>query len=107
MPAFDRLINSLSEVLKASNLPELNLWRVETLVMKLLAAFAVELLQMLIELAHGQGYEGSRHKCPQVRVNDEVRAIPATAPYHSFRGDEVCAGLLSLSALSFGLLWSG
>jgi hypothetical protein len=65
MPAFDRLINSLSEVLKASNLAELNLWRLETLVMKLLAAFAVELLQILIELAHGQGYEGSRHKCPQ------------------------------------------
>lgn len=33
--------------------------------MKLLAAFAVELLQILIELVHGQGYEGSRHKCPQ------------------------------------------
>lgn len=63
MPAFERLINGLVEVLEGSDLREMNLFRLETMLMKLLGLFAVEVIQILIKLVHGVGYEGTRRKC--------------------------------------------
>ena len=65
MPAFEELINSFSKCLESNKPSELSLWRIETLLMRLLAVFAVEVMQILIELAHGRGYEGTRIKCPK------------------------------------------
>lgn len=63
MPAWDRFIKVLSARFAENSSRGCNLWRLEVVLLEAVAAMAVVGLRVLIELAHGQGYEGARREC--------------------------------------------
>lgn len=64
MPAWEKFIKAVSESFVENSSQGCNLWRLEMVLLKAVAALAVAALVILIELAHGQGYEGARRECP-------------------------------------------
>jgi len=63
MPAWERFIKVVSESFAENSSRGCNLWRLELVLLKAIAGLAVAALEILIELAHGQGYEGARQEC--------------------------------------------
>src|SRR5712691_6685677 len=65
MPAYEQFIKVLSASFAANSSAGCNLWRLEWEVGKAVAALAVQALVLLIELAHGRGYEGAGRECAE------------------------------------------
>jgi hypothetical protein len=64
MPAWDKFIKVLSASFAENSTQGCNLWRLEMMLLQAVTAMAVAALRILIELAHGWGYEGARRECP-------------------------------------------
>ena len=64
MPAWDEFIKVLSRSFAENSAQGCNLWRLEMVLLQAITAMAVTALRILIELAHGWGYEGARRECP-------------------------------------------
>jgi len=64
MPAWDKFIKVLSASFADNSAQSCNLWRLEMVLLQAVMAMAVAALVILIELAHGWGYEGARRECP-------------------------------------------
>lgn len=63
MPAYEQFIKVLSTSFGANSSTGCDLWRLEMEVTKAVAVMALQALWLLIELAHGRGYEGSQREC--------------------------------------------
>ncbi len=65
MPAWEKFIKVLGESFAENSSQGFNLRRLEMMLLQAVPAMAVEASVILIELAHGRGYEGARREGPR------------------------------------------
>src|SRR6266536_3059396 len=63
MPAYEEFIKVLGVSFAENSSAGWNLWRLEMVLLKAVAALAVQALVLLIELTQGTGYSGARRTC--------------------------------------------
>lgn len=63
MPAYEEFIKVLGASFAENSSAGWNLWRLEMVLLKAVAALAVRALVLLIELSQGTGYSGARRAC--------------------------------------------
>jgi len=63
MPAYEEFIKVLATSFAENSSAGWNLWRLEMVLLKAVAALAVQALVLLIELTQGTGYSGARRAC--------------------------------------------